>query len=242
MIRTIWYLLNLFVLTIWYASKVVGAALLGVENRPGGVYDQTPRRWATKLLRAAGVTVHTVGMEQVPKDEPVIYISNHQSWFDILALAATIPDTVRFVSKKELAKVPLFGWAMRAAGHIFIDRQNRPRAIGAYEETAKVIRAGMSAVVFAEGTRSRTGQLQPFKKGPFVFAIAAQVPVVPVYCAGTFDINPKGSIRIHPRPITLLFGAPIPTAGLDYERRGELLQRAHAVVEQLRVDAGENGR
>ena len=95
----------------------------------------------------------------------------------------------------------------------------------------------MSAVVFAEGTRSRTGELQPFKKGPFVLAIAAGVPVVPVYCAGTFTLLPKGSLRLTPHPIAVLAGEPIPTAGMKYDDREGLTQRAWAAVDALRVDA-----
>lgn len=242
MLRTVWYYLNLLVLTIWYGGGVIVASWLRLPNRPGGVYDRAARRWSRGLLRAAGIPVRTVGDERVPRDEPVVYVSNHQSWFDILALAASIPGTVRFVSKKELAKIPVLGRAMHRAGHIFLDRQNRQRAFEAYEETAQVIRAGMSAVVFAEGTRSRTGVLQPFKKGPFVFAIAAQAPVVPVYCAGTFGILPKGTLRVRRRSVTLYFGEPIATAGMGYGDREGLLRATRAVIERFKIDAGENGR
>ncbi len=238
MFPTVRYLIALAIFTPYYGLSVIFASLLNIENRPGGVYDRAARNWSRKLLAAARVPVRTEGMERIPQGQPVVFVSNHQSWFDILALAATIPGTVRFMSKKELAKVPLLGRAMRSAGHIFLDRANRQAAFGAYEETAKVIRAGLSAVVFGEGTRSRTGRLQPFKKGPFVFAIAAQVPIVPVYCAHTFAIQPKGSIRIRPRPVTLHFGEPIPTAGLSYDDRNSLLDRTHAVIARFEVDAG----
>jgi 1-acyl-sn-glycerol-3-phosphate acyltransferase len=97
----------------------------------------------------------------------------------------------------------------------------------------------MCAVVFAEGTRSRTGDLLPFKKGPFVFAIASQVPLVPIYCAGTFDILPKGSIWVRPKPVTLMFGEPMSTKGLTYEDRQKLMAEARTVIERLRSEAGE---
>ncbi len=101
------------------------------------------------------------------------------------------------------------------------------------------MRDGMCAVVFAEGTRSRTGDLLPFKKGPFVFAIASQVPLVPIYCAGTFDILPKGSIWVRPKPVTLMFGEPMSTKGLTYEDRQKLMAEARTVIERLRSEAGE---
>ena len=235
-LRATAYLVALVLLTLFFGGRVIVAALLGVKNRRGGLYDRTGRVWARLVLSVAGVRVDTEGFEHIPPGEPVVYVSNHQSFFDILALAAVLPDTFRFVAKKELAKIPVFGRALKAAGHIYIDRQRRQAAFESYEKAASVIRGGMSALVFAEGTRSRTGNLLPFKKGPFVLAIAAQVPVIPVYCANTFHILPKGHFRIRPRPVTLYFGEPIPTAGMDYEDRTRLLNQVRSVIEGFRDD------
>jgi 1-acyl-sn-glycerol-3-phosphate acyltransferase len=237
MIRAIAYLVSLVVLTVAYGLRVIVAAMIGVRNTKGGIYDRTGRVWATALLKVAGVEVNTEGFEHIPAGQPVVYVSNHQSFFDILGLLKVLPDSFRFVAKKELAKVPVFGGSLKAAGHIYIDRQRRAAAFESYEQAAKVIQNGMSAAVFAEGTRSRTGKLLPFKKGPFVLAIAAQVPVIPVYCANTFDILPKAHFRIRPRPITLYFGEPIPTSGMDYEDRNELLTKARTVIEGFRDTA-----
>jgi len=237
MLRTVWFFLVLIASTLWFGTGVVIAGLLGVERRPGGVYDRAAKRWARNALWAAGVPYRVVGLEAVAVDRPFVIASNPQSWFDIFLLAAALPGSLRFVAKKELARVPLLGRAMRHAGHIFIDRQNRQAAFGAYEEAAAAIREGISAVVFPEGTRSRTGELLPFKKGPFVLAIAAGVPLVPAYCAGTFTLLPKGSWRIRPHPVALLFGRPIPTEGLRYEDRERLMEQTRRAIEQLRVDA-----
>ena len=237
MYRGISYIVAVAVFTIWYGFKVMGAALLGVKQRTGGVYDSSERRWARKVLKASGVDVRTKGLDRVPTDSPVVFVANHQSFFDILSLASVLPDSHRFVAKRELAKMPVMGGSLKAAGHIFIDRQRRQSAFESYQKAAEKVKAGMSAVVFGEGTRSRTGNLLPFKKGPFVLAIAAQVPVVPVYCANTFGILPKGSIWIRPRPITLYFGEPIPTDGMDYEHRRELLKKTQSVIEGFCVDA-----
>lgn len=236
--RGIAYLVALFALTIWHGGKVIVAALFRVPYRRGGVYDNAAKVWARRLLEVAGIPVTTVGMEHIPP-EPHVYMSNHQSWFDILALAAALPSSARFVSKIELARVPVLGPAMRRAGHIFIDRKNLQQAIGAFEDVASVIQGGMSAVLFPEGTRSLDGELRSFKKGPFVLAIASQVPVVPVFVAGTFTILPKGAILIRPHPVTLFFGAPIPTNGMTYDDREQLLHETEAAVHRLRIDATE---
>jgi 1-acyl-sn-glycerol-3-phosphate acyltransferase len=199
-LRTVWFVLNLFVFTVWYASKAVIAGLLRRPNPPGGIYDECARQWSRAMLRAAGIDARLVNWDNVPHNSPVVYVSNHQSWFDIFLLGGLIPTQVRFVSKKERARIPILGQAMTAAGHIFIDRGNRQKAFSAYDEAAQAIRKGMSAIVFPEGTRSKTGELQSFKKGPFVLAIAAQVPVIPTYCAGTFTLLPRGTVRITPHP------------------------------------------
>jgi 1-acyl-sn-glycerol-3-phosphate acyltransferase len=240
--RSLVYYTVIVPVTVWYGGLAIIAGLLRVRYREGGIYDYVQRGWARSLMWAAGTPVTMVGFERVPRDRAVVYAANHQSWFDILALGGTVPGTIRFVAKMEMASIPLLGQAMRAAGHIYIDRQNRAQAIEAYKEVAGVIRQGLNTVVFPEGTRSRTGALQPFKKGPFVLALAAQVPVVPVYCAGTFDILPKARLILRPHRITLLFGDPIETAGLTYEDRHVLMEQTRAAIERLRAASDDAQR
>ena len=244
MIRTIWFYLVLVVSSVIHAGGVIVAALLGVKRRPGGIYDWGATDWARDIIAAAGTPVELQGADRIPRNQPVVYASNHSSMFDIWALAATLPGSVRFVAKQELVKVPLVGRAMLAAGHVAIDRFNRARAFEAYERAAAVIRGGISAVVFPEGTRSRTGELLPFKNAPFGLAIAAGVPVVPVYVHNSFQILPKGGVRLHPRPIRVLIGEPIATAGLSLDHRQLLAERTRAALLALwaRVDSGDGSR
>lgn len=234
MIRTLWYYIVLLFSTIVHASGVVIAGVLRVKNRRGGVYDWGSVDWSKDILRAAGTPVIAEGLELIPRDQPLMYVSNHSSMFDIWALSATLPPSVRFVAKQELFKIPLLGGAMRAAGHIPIDRAARKKAFEAYDEAARMIRSGSSTpVVFPEGTRSRTGELLPFKNAPFGLAIAAQVPIVPVYVHHTFEILPKGGWRLRPRPIRLLVGPPIPTKGLQPADRERLRDQVRAAMVAL---------
>jgi len=216
----------------------VVAGLFRVRNRRGGVYDWASTDWSRDILRAAGTPVIAEGLEHIPRDQPVMYASNHSSMFDIWALFATLPGSVRFVAKQELFKIPLLGGAMRAVGHIPIDRAARKKAFEAYDEAARTIREGTSSiVVFPEGTRSRTGELLPFKNAPFGLAIAAQVPIVPVYVHHTFEILPKGAWRLRPRPIRLLAGRPIMTTGLRPEDRERLRNEVRAAMVALQSKA-----
>lgn len=231
--RALRYVVALLAYTAWYGGRVILLALCGVRHeRPGSPFDQAQRMWGTRLLAATGITVEVVGRERLP-DHPVVYIANHASWVDIWALLAVLPGSPRFVAKKEFMSFPIIGRAMRAIGHVAIDRANRSSAFAAYDEAARAIRGGVSAVVFAEGTRSRSGRLLPFKKGPFVLAIAAQVPVVPIYCAHTFERMPKGSLAPRPGRVEVRVGAPIPTSGLVYESRDDLSLRSRAAIVSL---------
>ena len=236
-VRTLWYYLVLFFTTILHASAAIIAGLFRVKNRPGGVYDWSNTDWARDILSAAGTPVVASGLEHIPRDQPVIYASNHSSMFDIWALFATLPGSVRFVAKRELFRIPVLGRAMLAVGHVPIDRTARKRAFEAYDEAARMIRGGTSVVVFPEGTRSRTGELLPFKNAPFGLAIAAQVPIVPVYVHHTFEILPKGAWRLRPRPIRLLVGQTIPTVGRRPEDREQLRDEVRAAMVALQAKA-----
>jgi 1-acyl-sn-glycerol-3-phosphate acyltransferase len=221
--RTIMLAVTALAATFVLGLMVIIAGLFGVKDRPGSIYDKVPRWWSIAVLWAVGVKIRVHGMENVSAKEPRIFASNHVSWFDVPALASTLPRN-RFVAKAELFKVPIFGRAMRSAGMIEIQRDNRKAAFGAYEVAADRIRDGNSVVVFPEGTRGHAYPLRPFKKGPFVLAIAAGVPIVPIILHGSIEIMRKGSLLAHPGTIDIHLLEPVSTSSVDYDHREALMQ------------------
>jgi 1-acyl-sn-glycerol-3-phosphate acyltransferase len=237
-LRTVLYALALVACTLFWGSICILARLLGVKRRAGGVYDLAQRRWAANILRASGVTVRVDGAERLVAGRPEIIVANHQSFFDILAFLACLPVDPKFVAKKELFRIPVFGPAILAAGHVRLDRRNLKEAFEAYHVAARRIRdENLHILVYPEGTRTRTGEMLPFKRGPFVLAIACGAPVIPAYVHGAFDIQPKGRLRIRPRPIHIRLGEPLATAGLTYDDREALAQRVRDVMLDLKARA-----
>jgi 1-acyl-sn-glycerol-3-phosphate acyltransferase len=210
------------IMTLILGPLVVVARLLRVPQGPRSVYARAIRTWARVINAAAGVRVRVHGAEHLSHPSGAVFISNHVSWFDIFALAAEVP-WCSFVAKAELRRIPLFGFAAQCAGIIFIERENRKQAFESYRLAADEIQRGRCVVVCPEGTRGVDYHLRPFKKGPFVLAIAAQAPLVPTVVHGTREIMPKGSFRIRSGNVDLHFLTPVPTAGADYDHRGELM-------------------
>lgn len=229
-IRTIFTMLVLGVLTIVFAAILILAALVGVPNRRGSLYDILPRAWARATLWASGVRVRVHGIEKLEPQGTYIFICNHVSLFDILALVARLPRN-NFVAKAELFKIPVFGSGIRVLGTVPIERENQKAAFGAYDVAAARIRDGSSVVVFPEGTRGTEYAIRRFKKGPFVLAIKAGAPIVPVVVYGTLEILPKGRLFMHPGDVDVYLLDQIPTAGMDYQRRDELAGTVHDKME-----------
>lgn len=221
--------------TLWYGLRIVWAV---ARNRPDAecVCDTAPRDWARLIMRFSGARVELEGAEVIDPGRPQILVANHVSWFDVLALTAYIPGHFVFVAKRELRGVPIFGRAAAACGHIFIDRKDRNRAVeslgvarGTLEERSPTV------IMFPEGTRSATGELQPLKKGAFVLAIQTGVDVVPAAIFGSRDVMRKGSLLIRPGTIRVRFGEPIPVGQYALHERNELTERARDALLALQA-------
>ncbi|TYO97510.1 1-acyl-sn-glycerol-3-phosphate acyltransferase [Geothermobacter ehrlichii] len=181
------------------------------------------RLWGRIGLALAGVRLRIKGLENIPADRPVIFMANHQSNFDILALLAGIPGQFRWLAKAELFRIPLFGLVMRQAGYIPVERGDRRESLESMKMVASRITAGASVIIFPEGTRTEDGSLRPFKKGGFLVALQSGVEIVPVAISGSFTIMPKGGKKIRGGRIEVTFFAPVPTAGKSVRQLRELM-------------------
>jgi len=207
--------------TLTIGTACVLAALLRFEDRAGAPYDYLPRAWSELVLFMTGVRVIVHNRERAHDGSPHVFVANHMSWFDVPTLSSFLPRG-KFVTKAELFNIPLFGAAMRAVGMIPIQRQNRRAAFGAYDEAAKRIRDGNSAVVFPEGTRGEEYPLRAFKKGPFVLAIAAGASVVPVLIYGAREVLPRNSLLLRPGRVHVHLLEAVSVEGLGYGDRDRL--------------------
>jgi 1-acyl-sn-glycerol-3-phosphate acyltransferase len=215
----------------------VWALILSIFDKRGRLthfYAAVP--WAKVILWVCGARVKVKGRENVDRYEPRIYLSNHQSYFDIFTLLAHLPADFKFLLKQELMRIPLFGFAMKRAGYIAIDREEPRKAVKSINEAVSKINEGASMLVFPEGTRSEDGKLQPFKTGGFRLALKAGCDVVPVAITNSRNIVPKGSLKINKGTIAMNIGTPISVKGYSKKDMDKLMaQVREAILSQMGV-------
>ena len=184
-------------------------------------------------LACAGIRYRVSGRDQVPPTA-VVFCSNHESNVDPAVLFEALHPQLHVLYKAELHRFPIMGTVFDVGGFVPIDRGDRDKAMASISRGAAALRAGHSFLIFPEGTRSRTGELLPFKKGGFIMAIEAQVPIVPVAIQGGRAAMKKGSAFVRPVRVSVRIGAPIPTAGMTLDDRDTLIARARGEVQLLR--------
>jgi 1-acyl-sn-glycerol-3-phosphate acyltransferase len=200
------------------------------------------KTWTNSILFSAGVRLKIEGLEKIDRSKSYIFIGNHQSHFDVLSVFSALPLTVRFMAKKELYNIPLFGWALYASGTIRIDRTNRSRAISSMNSALDKIKKGVSVVVFPEGTRSEDGKIRDFKKGGFVLAIKGEIPIIPISISGSRFILRKHSNRIHPGNIKIVINDPVYTNDYSYRERETLNEYVRNIIIQNYDEHYNEGR
>jgi 1-acyl-sn-glycerol-3-phosphate acyltransferase len=240
MIRSLWVGLVGGLVTGILAAQIVIANWLGRTRTLAKICPRNPTWSARVFLWAAGVKVDVEGAEHLQGEGPRVLVANHESWFDVFALCANLPSGYRFAVKKELEKVPIWGAAWIACGHISVDRHNRQAAIQSIERARSISgeHASIVIVFFPEGTRTTTGALLPFKKGAFVLALQLGVPIIPVAVIGGRQVLPKHSLRVRPGRMRVVVGEPIQVSDLAFEDRDALLERSRAAIVELRGTDG----
>ena len=226
-IKFIWLISWVIIITLIMFLPITISALL---SRTGHFTLSISNIWAWVLIKISFVTVKVTGREKVKKGQSYIIISNHQSLYDILALVTHIGIQFRWIIKKELLKVPLFGYALYASKNVFIDRTNRESSIASIREGMKLLPDDVSIIFFAEGTRSKDGKIGTFKKGGFITALEGQLPILPVTVVGSRDIMPKGSLIFSPGKIYINISDPISPEGYTYENIESLMERTRSAI------------
>jgi 1-acyl-sn-glycerol-3-phosphate acyltransferase len=207
----------------------VPAVSAGLVDRSGRLPHAVCRLWSRLLLRTCGVRVLVSG-ETGASPGPAVYAANHGSALDIPILFGYLPVDFRVIHKRSLYFIPVVGWFLYVAGHIGIDRANPFRARKSLEAAADRIRAGTNVVVFPEGTRSAGEAVQAFKRGSFVLALNAGVPVVPVSLVGVKKVIPRGVFTLRPGTVGLCVHPEVPTAGRGVEAAQALAEEVRKIV------------
>jgi 1-acyl-sn-glycerol-3-phosphate acyltransferase len=212
------YLHSAVAIPLIYLYTAVMATLslaLSVRDPGGRRQHWCASTWSRMIVRTVGVKVHVHGAENIRAGESYVFLSTHQSYMDIPVMLGYLPAQLRIAAKREVFRIPFLGWHMRRGGHISINRGSTAEAVASLRRAAQEIQPGVSAFLFPEGTRTRDGSLQPFKKGGFKFALQTRLPVVPVTIKGTRQVLPRDSLVFRPGPVQMYLDAPIPTAPLD---------------------------
>jgi len=228
MLRTLWVALVAFVVTVPLATAVILLGLFGSQSRS---IDWIIRLWARSLVRAAGIDLHTENLERLDPKQRYVLVANHYSYFDIPCIFTALSgQSIRFMAKVSLFKIPIFGWSLSRAGFIPIDRKNRRTAVKSFDLAAQRIRKGNTIVIFPEEGRSKFRWMRPFQRGAFLLAIKSEQPIVPLAIDGTYDVYRVGAKAVTPGRVTIRVGTTIPTADCSVRDKERLANDARAQI------------
>lgn len=233
---------GIFLLSFWFTAIAVLAPFLitlrlitGNENM---IYS--PVRFFVRLgLALVGVRVEVTGVERLDPNQAYIFTPNHQSFIEVPLFVTYLGRNPAYLAKKEVFRYPMFGYGIGLMGVVPVDRSNSAAAVESARRATENLRRGKSYVVYPEGTRSRDGRLLPFKKGAFMMAVDAGVPVVPVTVAGATKIMPKGEIKVHPSVVRITLHEPISTAGYGRANVDELIAQVRDKIGSALTDPSD---
>jgi 1-acyl-sn-glycerol-3-phosphate acyltransferase len=204
--------------------------LAGMWDKSGRQQHAIARTWARMLLRVAFSPVKLEHAERLHTNEPAVYASNHLSYYDTPVLFAKLPFQFRILAKAPLWKIPFIGWYLNRSGQVPIDQSSARAGVASLGRGVKTLHAGLPLVIFPEGGRAATGELQTMAAGAAWIAIKAQVPLVPLTLVGTYELLPIHVYALKPRPLKLIVGEPIETVGMTTREAEALTARLHQVI------------
>ncbi len=213
-------------------TVILGGLLIVISffSKTGRLPYKLCRVWAWLVLKTNRVKIQIQGIEKLHTDSSYIFMSNHASNLDPPAIAFSLEHTLRFVTKKSLATIPLFGLAIRLARMIIIDRDDAQSAREAVNRAVNDLTGGISVFFFAEGTRSLDGKLHTFKKGGVMLALMTKLPIVPITIVGSYDLMPKKTLRVKPGVVKVIISDPIDVSAYTEDDRDMLLDRVRSVI------------
>jgi 1-acyl-sn-glycerol-3-phosphate acyltransferase len=226
-IRTLFIIFWTVIFSGFFAVITILTSFVSTD---GETPHKVARIWAKCILAASNIKVTVEGLSNLNRTGSYIYMPNHVSNFDIPVLQAYLPVQFRWLAKAELFKIPIFGYAMKRAGYISINRFDRKSAIQSLNKAAEIIRNGTSVIIFPEGTRSQNQNIQSFKKGGFVLAVDSGVPIIPVIIHGTWTIMQKKQILVRPGNVVLEIKKPINTLDYTRETKDDLMEKVRNIV------------
>jgi 1-acyl-sn-glycerol-3-phosphate acyltransferase len=225
--RTVFYLIPAIALyTIVLGTLSIASSLF--EQR-GHFAHWCARMWSRLILRTTGVRVEVSGLERLEPGRTYVFVSNHQSIYDIPILFSSLPYQLRIIAKESLGRFPFLGWHLRRTGHMLVDRR-RPDRVKIFGWASRLTSNGLSLIVFPEGTRSRDGRVGRFKGGSFYLALEAGLPIVPLSVVGSRHVMLKGRLATYPGDVRLVVHDPIDTSGLDGSDAREFAERVRTII------------
>ncbi len=223
----------------WATVSILGSVI----SRSGRLQHYCMRRWSRDNLWLSRARVEIEGLEHVDPSGPQLLVANHSGLHDILALAANLPIQFRWVAKKSLFRIPFMGWHMRRSGYIPIDRENPREAARSIIAAAHIIRGGVNAIAFPEGTRSRDGELGKFHSGAFALALRTGVPLVPVSLEGSYRVIVPKTLQVNPGAIIrIMIDRPIDVNGYGQTEKHRLMEDVFQVMNRNLQDLRERRR
>jgi 1-acyl-sn-glycerol-3-phosphate acyltransferase len=226
-------------LWLWTVLMASSSLLSSFIDRDGRIQQWFAVNWSKGILKIIGVPLVVRGMEKIDITRPHLYALNHLSALDIPAVYTGMPCSFRIMAKEEVFRYPFVGWHLRRSGQVSIEREHALASMRSLNRAAAILKGGQPLVVFPEGGRSATGQVKPFMPGVFYVAIKAGVDVVPMALVGAFELLPMETFHIRPRPLELLVGEPISSAGYGPRGMEKLAASVQKAVEDLYYSRSE---